>query len=156
MPCAAQEVTGNNVTGVLCIKKTWPGIARTVYGDHARYLATYMQFKDGYYFTGDGALRDMDGYYWVTGRVDGAMCNTVVRIPCGRVHVHARAAPCSRLRGQAEVLACGCVPSEGYALYVCVALAFPVQTSSTSAGTDWAARRLRARWLATTTWPRQL
>jgi non-ribosomal peptide synthetase component E (peptide arylation enzyme) len=155
VPCAAQEVTGNNVTGVLCIKKPWPGIARTVYGDHARYLATYMQFKDGYYFTGDGALRDMDGYYWVTGRVDGAMCNTAVRIVCERVHGHARAAPCSRLRGQPKVLACGRVSSEGYALYVYVC-ALPVQTLSMSAGTDWAARRLRARWWATTTWPRQL
>jgi acyl-coenzyme A synthetase/AMP-(fatty) acid ligase len=66
-----QEVEGNNVTGVLVVKQPWPGIARTVYGDHARYLATYMQFKEGYYFTGDGALRDGDGYYWVTGRVDG-------------------------------------------------------------------------------------
>jgi acetyl-CoA synthetase len=47
-----QEVHGNDVTGVLCIRKPWPGIARTVYGDHTRYLTTYMQYKAGYYFTG--------------------------------------------------------------------------------------------------------
>jgi acetyl-CoA synthetase len=65
------ELMGNNVSGVLCVKRPWPSIARTVFGDHDRYLATYMRFKDGYYFTGDGAYRDKDGYYWVTGRVDG-------------------------------------------------------------------------------------
>lgn len=64
------EVLGNDVAGVLCMKTPWPSIARTVYGDHERYLATYMKYKEGYYFTGDGAYRDKDGFYWVTGRVD--------------------------------------------------------------------------------------
>jgi acetyl-CoA synthetase len=53
------------------MKRPWPSIARTVFGDHERYLNTYMRYKDGYYFTGDGAQRDADGYYWITGRVDG-------------------------------------------------------------------------------------
>ena len=75
------ELLGNDVSGVLCIKSPWPALARTVYGDHDRYLKTYMQYKDGYYFTGDGAFRDKDGYYWVTGRVDGA-CVLCCWLPC--------------------------------------------------------------------------
>ena len=56
--------------GRLCISHPWPGQARTVYGDHHRYVATYFSAYDGYYFTGDGVRRDEDGYYWITGRVD--------------------------------------------------------------------------------------
>ena len=56
--------------GRLCIAQPWPGQARTVWGDHERFLATYFQMYDGYYFTGDGCRRDSDGYYWITGRVD--------------------------------------------------------------------------------------
>lgn len=63
-------VVGNGVKGVLCFDRPWPGIARTIYGDHARYLLTYMQPYKGCYFTGDGATRDSDGFYWITGRVD--------------------------------------------------------------------------------------
>eukprot|EP00490_Sorites_sp_Unknown_P001221 CAMPEP_0114693030 /NCGR_PEP_ID=MMETSP0191-20121206/68615_1 /TAXON_ID=126664 /ORGANISM="Sorites sp." /LENGTH=293 /DNA_ID=CAMNT_0001986195 /DNA_START=856 /DNA_END=1738 /DNA_ORIENTATION=+ len=59
--------------GILVIKKPWPGMARTVYGDHQRYLATYMKPYKGYYFTGDGAKRDKQGYYWITGRVDDVL-----------------------------------------------------------------------------------
>jgi acetyl-CoA synthetase len=62
---------GNDVKGVLCVARPWPGMARTIFGDHARFLATYMNPYPGYYFTGDGATRDKDGYYWITGRVDG-------------------------------------------------------------------------------------
>ncbi len=56
--------------GVLSISRPWPGQMRTVYGDHQRYIDTYFKQYPGYYFTGDGARRDADGYYWVTGRVD--------------------------------------------------------------------------------------
>lgn len=63
---------GNDVTGVVCVSGLWPSIARTIYGDHDRYLATYMKPFPGSYFTGDGAVRDKDGYIWITGRVDGA------------------------------------------------------------------------------------
>jgi hypothetical protein len=52
-----QEVTGNDVTGSLCIKKPWPGIARTVYGNHPRFLQTYFTTYPGYFFAGDGAHR---------------------------------------------------------------------------------------------------
>jgi acetyl-CoA synthetase len=58
------------VEGNLCIKQPWPGIMRTVYGDHERFVQTYFTTFKGYYFTGDGARRDADGYFWITGRVD--------------------------------------------------------------------------------------
>lgn len=64
------EVIGNNVSGNLCIKFPWPSIARTIWGDHQRYKETYFTAYPGYYFTGDGALRDEHGYYRITGRVD--------------------------------------------------------------------------------------
>ena len=64
------EIEGNQVTGNLCIKFPWPGIARTIWGDHQRYKETYFTAFPGKYFTGDGALRDETGYYRITGRVD--------------------------------------------------------------------------------------
>jgi acetyl-CoA synthetase len=69
-PTSGKEIEGNGVEGVLGIKRPWPSIARTVYGDHERYLQVYMKPYPGYYFTGDGCRRDKDGYYWITGRVD--------------------------------------------------------------------------------------
>ncbi|MCI0654954.1 MAG: acetate--CoA ligase [Methylococcaceae bacterium] len=57
-------------TGNLVLKRSWPGQMRTVYGDHPRFLETYFKIYPGLYFSGDGARRDADGYYWVTGRVD--------------------------------------------------------------------------------------
>ncbi|GEO82519.1 acetate--CoA ligase [Pararhodospirillum oryzae] len=56
--------------GNLCLATSWPGQARTVYGDHERFVQTYFTTYKGYYFTGDGCRRDEDGYYWITGRVD--------------------------------------------------------------------------------------
>ena len=56
--------------GMLCLKQSWPGQMRTVYGDHKRFIDTYFSQFDGKYFTGDGCKRDKDGYYWITGRVD--------------------------------------------------------------------------------------
>jgi acetyl-CoA synthetase len=58
------------VTGNLCLKGSWPGQARTIYGDHQRFIETYFSTYPGKYFTGDGCRRDEDGYYWITGRVD--------------------------------------------------------------------------------------
>lgn len=60
-------------SGLLCLKDSWPGQARTVYGDHNRFEETYFSQYAGYYFTGDGARRDEDGYYWITGRVDDVL-----------------------------------------------------------------------------------
>ena len=59
--------------GLLCIGDSWPGQARTIYGDHARFEQTYFSTVPGMYFTGDGAKRDKDGYYWITGRVDDVL-----------------------------------------------------------------------------------
>lgn len=59
--------------GNLIIKDSWPGQARTIYGDHERFIQTYFSTYKGTYFTGDGARRDEDGYYWITGRVDDVL-----------------------------------------------------------------------------------
>ena len=67
------EIEGNDVSGLLAIKSSWPGQMRTVYGDHKRFIDTYFSQFPGYYFTGDGAKRDEDGYYWITGRVDDVL-----------------------------------------------------------------------------------
>jgi len=64
------EVEGNPASGSLCIKYPWPSIARTIWGDHQRFIDTYFSTFPGKYFTGDGALRDEVGYYRITGRVD--------------------------------------------------------------------------------------
>ena len=71
---AIVDADGNELEGAcsgnLCIKRAWPGQMRTVYGDHQRFIDTYLSTYPGLYFTGDGARRDEDGYYWITGRVD--------------------------------------------------------------------------------------
>jgi acetyl-CoA synthetase len=59
--------------GNLCINQSWPGQMRTVYGDHKRFIETYFTTFPGRYFSGDGARRDEDGYYWITGRVDDVL-----------------------------------------------------------------------------------
>lgn len=64
------ELTDTEAEGVLCIRDSWPGQMRTVFGDHERFVSTYFETFKGYYFTGDGCKRDADGYYWITGRVD--------------------------------------------------------------------------------------
>ncbi len=64
-----KELNGET-EGNLCIADSWPGQMRTVYGDHPRFVQTYFSTFKGLYFTGDGARRDADGYYWITGRVD--------------------------------------------------------------------------------------
>ncbi|WP_298214649.1 acetate--CoA ligase [Acidocella sp.] len=66
---AGKELSGV-AEGNLCIKESWPGQMRSVYGDHARFVQTYFSTFKHLYFTGDGARRDADGYYWITGRVD--------------------------------------------------------------------------------------
>jgi acetyl-CoA synthetase len=68
------DAEGNELSGAcegnLCIADSWPGQMRTVYGDHERFVQTYFATFNGMYFSGDGARRDEDGYYWITGRVD--------------------------------------------------------------------------------------
>ena len=65
-----KEIDGNQSNGRLCIKFPWPGMARTIWGNHQRYKDTYFSAYENKYFTGDGALRDETGYYRITGRVD--------------------------------------------------------------------------------------
>ena len=67
------EVEGNPASGYLCIKSPWPSLMRTVYGDHERFRQTYFDRFPGYYMAGDGAMRDADGHYWITGRVDDVL-----------------------------------------------------------------------------------
>ena len=69
-PQSGAEITETSAEGVLCMKDSWPGQMRTVYGDHDRFIKTYFADYKGYYFSGDGCRRDADGYYWITGRVD--------------------------------------------------------------------------------------
>jgi acetyl-CoA synthetase len=71
----AEDGTENHsdTQGFLVLKRSWPGQSRTIYGDHKRYLNTYMSQYPGYYFSGDGAYKDQDGDYWVIGRVDDVM-----------------------------------------------------------------------------------
>ncbi len=72
-PClldAEGNLLSGATEGMLCLSAPWPGMMRTVYGDHDRFVQTYFSTFKGYYFTGDGARRDEDGYYWITGRVD--------------------------------------------------------------------------------------
>ena len=69
-PATGEVLTGNGVSGALCLTTPWPGQARTVYGDHSRFKSTYFSQYRGKYFTGDGCIRDEDGYYWITGRID--------------------------------------------------------------------------------------
>lgn len=70
---AIKEIQGNDVSGILAIKDHWPGMVRTVGGDHNRFMNTYLTPYPGYYFAGDGCYRDKDGYYWITGRVDDVL-----------------------------------------------------------------------------------
>lgn len=68
-----KEIEGCPASGNLAIKAPWPSMMRTLYGDHKRFYETYFAMFKGYYFTGDGARRDEDGYYWITGRVDDVL-----------------------------------------------------------------------------------
>ena len=69
-PTTGVEIEGNPAEGVLCIRDSWPGQMRTIWGDHDRFEKTYFSDYKGYYFSGDGCKRDADGDYWITGRVD--------------------------------------------------------------------------------------
>ncbi|MCK5728941.1 MAG: AMP-binding protein, partial [Methylococcales bacterium] len=63
-------ILDGEASGILLLKGSWPGQARTIYGDHRRFINTYFKSYPEYYFAGDGARRDKDGYFWITGRVD--------------------------------------------------------------------------------------
>jgi len=69
-PTNGREMEGNDVAGVLVFKKSWPSVLKTLHGAHNRMVETYFKPYRGYYMTGDSCVRDQDGYYWITGRVD--------------------------------------------------------------------------------------
>ena len=87
------EVTGNPAQGNLVIKQAWPGMLRTTYGDHERFCQTYFSAYPGLYFTGDGAMRDADGNYRITGRVDDVINVSGHRIGTAEVENAINAAP---------------------------------------------------------------
>lgn len=68
-----REITGNDVSGILCVKKPWPSIVRTTYNDHEKYYRNYFAVYENMYFTGDGAYRDKNGNYKITGRIDDVL-----------------------------------------------------------------------------------
>ncbi|KAM9354003.1 acetyl-coenzyme A synthetase 2-like, mitochondrial [Pholidichthys leucotaenia] len=70
MDSEGNELTSNNVSGALCLAQPWPGMARTIHNDHQRFIETYYRPYPGYFFTGDGAHRSVEGYYQITGRLD--------------------------------------------------------------------------------------
>jgi acetyl-CoA synthetase len=72
-PETGEVIEGNGIEGALCLKRSWPGQARSIYKDHARFVETYFTQYKGLYFTGDGCRRDEDGYYWITGRIDDVL-----------------------------------------------------------------------------------
>jgi acetyl-CoA synthetase len=80
-----EEIVGNGTEGNLCIRFPWPGMARSVYGDHERFITNYFSTYPGLYFTGDGCKRDDDGYYRITGRVDDVINVSGHRIGTGEV-----------------------------------------------------------------------
>ena len=80
-----EEIKGNGVEGNLCMKFPWPGMSRTVYGDHKRFQQTYFSTYQNLYFTGDGCKRDDEGFYRITGRVDDVINVSGHRIGTGEV-----------------------------------------------------------------------
>ena len=112
--------------GFLAIKQAWPSLMRTVYGDHERFVQTYFARFPGYYFTGDGARRDEDGYYWITGRVDDVLNVSGHRIGTAEVE-----GAIGQASGVAEAAVVG-FPHEikGEAIYAYVTLMTGVEPSA--------------------------
>jgi len=120
-----QEIEGHDVSGLLVIKSSWPGQMRTIYGDQKRFIETYFKQFPGYYFTGDGAKRDEDGYYWITGRVDDVLNVSGHRIGTAEVE-----GAIGKANGVAEAAVVG-YPHEikGQGIYAFVTLMTGVEAS---------------------------
>jgi len=88
-----QEILGNPAEGNLCLRSPWPGILRTTYGNHERFVQTYFTTYPGLYFTGDGALRDEEGNYRITGRVDDVINVSGHRLGTAEIESALNAAP---------------------------------------------------------------
>jgi acetyl-CoA synthetase len=84
-PETGKEILGNNVDGVLCIKNQWPGIARGIWNDMDKFRDTYFSVFPGYFYTGDRAHRDNDGYYWIRGRADDVINSSAHRLSTAEI-----------------------------------------------------------------------
>ena len=115
-PGSGKELEGNEVEGVLCIRRPWPSMARTVYGDHDRFLTIYLRPYPGFYFTGDGCRRDKDGYLWITGRVDDVINPSGHRI--GTAEVESSLEGCEEVSEAAVVGFPHDIKGEGIGCYV--------------------------------------
>ena len=120
-----KEIEGNGVSGLLAIKSAWPGLMRSIYGDHERFKQTYFALYPGYFFTGDGARRDEDGFYWITGRVDDVLNVSGHRIGTAEVE-----GAIGKARGVAEAAVVG-FPHDikGQGIYAYVTLMTGVEES---------------------------
>jgi acetyl-CoA synthetase len=120
-----KELNGKPATGFLAIKRAWPALMRTVYGDHERFRQIYFDRFPGYYLTGDGARRDEDGYYWITGRVDDVLNVSGHRIGTAEVE-----GAIGKADGVAEAAVVG-YPHEikGQAIYAFVTLMSGIEPS---------------------------
>jgi acetyl-CoA synthetase len=120
-----KELNGKPATGFLAIKRAWPALMRTIYGDHERFRQIYFDRFPGYYLTGDGARRDEDGYYWITGRVDDVLNVSGHRIGTAEVE-----GAIGKANGVAEAAVVG-YPHEikGQAIYAFVTLMSGVEPS---------------------------
>lgn len=104
--------------GILCIKGSWPGMMRTLWKDHERFVQTYFSVYKGYYFTGDGCRRDADGYYWISGRVDD-----VINVAGHRLSTAEIESACVSHHAVAEAAVVGCpCDVKGQAVYMFVTL----------------------------------
>jgi len=115
-PQTGNELVGNNVEGVLAIRGTIPSIARTVSGDHERYVNIYTKPYGGYYFTGDGCRRDENGFYFITGRVDDVINPSGHRL--GTAEIEAALNSCAEVSESAVVGFPHDIKGEGIACYV--------------------------------------
>jgi len=117
-PTSGVELEGGDVEGVLCIRNSWPGVARTVYGDHDRFLNIYTRPYKGLYFTGDGVKRDADGYYWITGRVDDVINPSGHRL--GTAEVESAIVACPEVSEAAVIGFPHDIKGEGICVFVIV------------------------------------
>jgi acetyl-CoA synthetase len=111
--------------GILLITDSWPGMMRTIYGDHARFLRTYFAPYKGYYFTGDGCRRDEDGYFWITGRIDD-----VINVAGHRLSTAEIESCCVGHHSVAEAAVVGCHHDiKGQGIYIFVTLKSGIEGS---------------------------
>jgi acetyl-CoA synthetase len=107
---------GEEVEGLLCIKSLWPSLARTLQGDHERFMNVYLRPYNGFYFTGDAVRRDKDNFYWITGRVDDVINPSGHRI--GTAEIEAALGSCDQVSEAAVVGFPHDIKGEGICCYV--------------------------------------